>query len=746
VIRALTLGLLALTLPLAARGLYGPPGALVHIRWQPSVDAAERQRLEIAWQLVDGQEDDSPATWRYDLTAPSVDRLRAIVEHAAVDDTHFIDRQRYTIEAGAIRTARRHGLTTVGGTVIVGLVDRLAMLLAGLAGLSILVRYPMRVVRWLQPHIETARGVAADAWPFRSNTDTPSMYRPGDTLYRLIHVGLAVSLALYPWLYTFQVVGDDRRLWSVWLVAMVAQAISLLVRPAQVQLLRAASLLLILGLCLLHAFIVYERIVLSQLNIDYFVLANWISAASSDPFEHFSNFSPVAGSYVQYYFDPLVPLLNRVLGLTSDPIRLLGFQLVAVLSPAVILWVLAVRHTRLVAFQSLLPTAYLLHPSVIANTQQDYHTSGIGAGFLMVGAFLFFRGGRAAPFALLLLGTLTRLSFWLIWPLLAMMRARDQRWKEAALYAATVTAALMVYRLIQPDDDTRRNFLLTMFAPQVGGTARDVAAYAVLHVGELARVGVQRLQFLLQMGATVGFTFVLFPTGLVPLVPFIAVSLLEHTGLRSVVNHQYAAEYLGLLFAAVLSGLLAAPQRQRAVAAFALGVGMLYSMGNIIAWGEPRAGYESTLRQAYHSVIGARSAYRHEAAFSICATGGKPTIVTLYQAELYTWTTFAREPLRAISIDQVPMGLDFVDAALQRVDDSRWESFETLVYAADTQARSSLARFPTMNGVPHREQYASLMKRLPVEVTTGRGWRYRGADRLAVCAKRFGYAAQTPNR
>ena len=52
VIRTLTLGLLAITLPLSARGLYGPQGAWVHARWQPSMDATERQRLETAWQLV----------------------------------------------------------------------------------------------------------------------------------------------------------------------------------------------------------------------------------------------------------------------------------------------------------------------------------------------------------------------------------------------------------------------------------------------------------------------------------------------------------------------------------------------------------------------------------------------------------------------------------------------------------------------------------------------------------------------
>ena len=141
--RALTLGVLAITLPLAARGLYGAPGASVNIRWQSSVDAAERQRLETEWQLVDGEEV-SPSTWRYDLTAPSEGRLRAIVTHAAVADTHGIDRQRYTVAPEAPRTARRHGLITAGGAVAVNLVDRLALLLGAFAGLFLLVRLMAR--------------------------------------------------------------------------------------------------------------------------------------------------------------------------------------------------------------------------------------------------------------------------------------------------------------------------------------------------------------------------------------------------------------------------------------------------------------------------------------------------------------------------------------------------------------------------------------------------------------------------
>ena len=151
------MGLLAITLPLAARGIYGPPGAWVHVRWQASVDNTERQRLETGLLLVDGLEVE-PFTWRYDLTDPSETRIRAIVDHPAVADTHYIDRQQYTLAPETPRTARRHGLITVGGDRAIGIVDRLAMILAALAGLFALVRHPMRMsqgvvvatARWLQ--------------------------------------------------------------------------------------------------------------------------------------------------------------------------------------------------------------------------------------------------------------------------------------------------------------------------------------------------------------------------------------------------------------------------------------------------------------------------------------------------------------------------------------------------------------------------------------------------------------------
>ena len=159
-IRAVTFGLLAITLPLAVRGLYGPQGALVNVRWQSEVDAAERQHLETEWQLRDGQEV-SPSTWRYDLIAPSEGRLRTIVQHAAVADTHNIDRQRYTLAPEAPRTARRHGLITTGGAVAIGLVDRLALLLAMLAGLCVLVRHPVQALRGSAAGVRPLGGAGA---------------------------------------------------------------------------------------------------------------------------------------------------------------------------------------------------------------------------------------------------------------------------------------------------------------------------------------------------------------------------------------------------------------------------------------------------------------------------------------------------------------------------------------------------------------------------------------------------------
>lgn len=553
---------------------------------------------------------------------------------------------------------------------------------------------------------------------------------------------LAAVLALYPWAYAVELVGEHRIVWSLWLIALTCQSLALVLHPTRHRFLPAATLAHVVGLCAMHALIVYERIVTSQLQIDYFVLANWLSAASRGLLEDVPNRPAAGGTYFQYYLDPLVPLVNRLLVLTDNPFRLLTFQTLAVLGAAFILWAIAVRTPRLYAFQALVPTAFLLHPAVVANLQSDYHTSGIGIAFLLLGTYLFFRGRGRVAYALLVLGTLTKVSFWFSWFCFALVQLWRRRWLPAAAYAMTAIVALLVYRAIQPADDARRDFILTMYFGEIARDPAEIPGYLAMHAEDLGSALLARLGFFLGLGGAVGFAFLYFPVGLIPLVPLAGLSLVERTGYRSLLGHQYAAEYLGFLLAGVLLGLLAAPPRWRPLAVASLGIGSLVSVNFLISWGPSTGPYDSTIRQAFSTTVAAKPSYDRAARFSACATGGKPIVVTLSQRELLAWPTFAREPLSDVWIDQVPTGLDFIEAAFQEIEPARWPAFETLVYSANPEALGSLARFPFGNGLRHTEQYARLLERLPFEVTTEHGWRYRGTDRLARCAADGGYEAR----
>jgi len=123
---ALTCAAAALCLAVAIRLIAGPAGAMVDVRWVSSLDAPARQMLEAQFQLEDGVQLDG-STWRYDLLDPSPDGIRALVGHPAVEDTHQIDRSRFSLE-GAERTARR-GRFAFGGT-LVAIADGLAIALA----------------------------------------------------------------------------------------------------------------------------------------------------------------------------------------------------------------------------------------------------------------------------------------------------------------------------------------------------------------------------------------------------------------------------------------------------------------------------------------------------------------------------------------------------------------------------------------------------------------------------------------
>ena len=119
--------LLAAVLSLTARLIAGPRGALVHVRWQPSVTASERQDLEQRLRLTQGEALD-PTTWRYNLLDPSSGNISALVSEPAVADTHNINRAAGALDPAAVRTSRQSRFA--GGDAVVMLADRLAATLA----------------------------------------------------------------------------------------------------------------------------------------------------------------------------------------------------------------------------------------------------------------------------------------------------------------------------------------------------------------------------------------------------------------------------------------------------------------------------------------------------------------------------------------------------------------------------------------------------------------------------------------
>jgi hypothetical protein len=122
--------------PLAARLLAGPTGGRIHVRWQAAVDVDTRQRLESQYRLIDPEQLDE-RTWRYDLVDPRPDTIRAIVNDAAVADTHDINRDMYTLDAAAVRTSRRQRFPA--GDALVTSADALSVALAILAALLVAI-------------------------------------------------------------------------------------------------------------------------------------------------------------------------------------------------------------------------------------------------------------------------------------------------------------------------------------------------------------------------------------------------------------------------------------------------------------------------------------------------------------------------------------------------------------------------------------------------------------------------------
>src|SRR5436190_12291076 len=136
-IAAFSCAIAIICLPIVARLVTGPRGALVHVRWETSVDASARQRLEVRFRLADGEQLGG-STWRYDLLDPSRGNIRDLVRDPAVEDTQHIDRSRFTL-VDTTRTARR-GRIAYGGMLVTA-ADRMALTLAAIAALQVLLHW-----------------------------------------------------------------------------------------------------------------------------------------------------------------------------------------------------------------------------------------------------------------------------------------------------------------------------------------------------------------------------------------------------------------------------------------------------------------------------------------------------------------------------------------------------------------------------------------------------------------------------
>jgi len=87
---------------LTLRMTYGERAAYVHVRWAPSVGPATQEQVERAHglQRVEFREQ---RTWSYYLNDVSTENIRRLVQHPAVEDTHYIDRSDFDVASTAPR-------------------------------------------------------------------------------------------------------------------------------------------------------------------------------------------------------------------------------------------------------------------------------------------------------------------------------------------------------------------------------------------------------------------------------------------------------------------------------------------------------------------------------------------------------------------------------------------------------------------------------------------------------------------
>src|SRR5687768_13191026 len=91
---AASLWALAAAVRVAADRILGTPLVSVNVRWVDAIEAGQREALEKQFGLTDGVLKEA-TTYSYHLHDPSRARIRALVQHPSVVDTHHLDRSAF---------------------------------------------------------------------------------------------------------------------------------------------------------------------------------------------------------------------------------------------------------------------------------------------------------------------------------------------------------------------------------------------------------------------------------------------------------------------------------------------------------------------------------------------------------------------------------------------------------------------------------------------------------------------------
>src|SRR5579862_3606360 len=444
-------------------------------------------------------------------------------------------------------------------------------------------------------------------------------------------VAIAV-LAAWPWLHAFGKISVDAS-WRPWLAAVGLHAIWLQLRPYKQRFLAVFALLGLGGVLLSQALEVYLSIVQAGIQLDYWLLVSRIRHAAFDPFSNLPNLwmmQPFNGM-LQVYFDPLTPLINRVLDLTHDPFRLLGFHTLMIFSaPLVVLW-LTSRHPQLRAFQFALPVALLVHPALSLSMESDYHSSEVAVGLLLLGTYYFFSEGTGRQwkgFLPLLAGTLIKISYWPSFLMFGPLSALRRRWLWAVMYVGTGVVALVLHSVLVRGGAAGGFF---DFFSKLGNSPSQVIYNAIFHPSLWAQQVLlpERWLFYVLVLLPLGFCVIAYPLAIVPALPLLAFAMLDGSGFRSMMI-QYATEYLGYFVGGALVGLTRVSNWMRLAILILLAVGMPVSFNDATGFVWPRM----TVRTA----VVVTQDYFQEARFSECAVGSAPVLTTDIQ-----WVTYIRE-------------------------------------------------------------------------------------------------------